>query len=258
MNRREFLKLGTLFAAAMAVETSPVLKAAAKLAESNPFNVVFYKVKKISNGKWYLKGTKFVDLPKKAIDTKIYDADSFTLISIVDNAEAHEIRKTLWKEHGCQPVKVFGTYDIQHRVRIGKKGAVTNRNSGQIDEWTQIGKEKRQQMVKSGEWSKIAAKGGKIQGPINAQNGHMQNIQKQGTIESAKVRANNGIARRLEKNKMIYNAMEYGVWYTRTEISELVGPKMWRQWHKYDNWKEFSMFQKQFNGHGVSTLYKKI
>jgi len=100
MNRREFLKLGSLFAAAMVINTNPILNAAAKLADTNPdTKVLLYIIKNRKTGKWHVKATKYTDIAKKRLSLNCWEVDTFRPLQIVDNSEATEVRNKLWKLH---------------------------------------------------------------------------------------------------------------------------------------------------------------
>ena len=100
MNRRDFFKLSSLFAVAIAVGTNPILNAAAKLADIYPDNkVLLYLIKNRKNGKWYVKATKYTDIAKKRIMIRSWHTDTFRALEIVDHSEATEVRNKLWKLH---------------------------------------------------------------------------------------------------------------------------------------------------------------
>ena len=100
MNRREFIKLGSLFAAAMVINTNPILNAASKLADVNPdTKVLLYIIKNRKTGKWHIKATKYTDIAKKRLTLSSWEVDTFRPLQIVDNSEASEVRDKLWKLH---------------------------------------------------------------------------------------------------------------------------------------------------------------
>lgn len=119
MDRREFLKLGALFSAAMIVETNPILKAAAETLDSDPLQVIFYKVRERGTNNWKVKGTKYIDMASKKFDTKRFWASSFEVLEIVDNSIARETKSRLWKEHGCRGKK-GGGFDMTLYNKNGK------------------------------------------------------------------------------------------------------------------------------------------
>lgn len=106
MDRRSFLKLGSLFAAAMLVETSPALKAAAKILERDNTQVLLYLIRNYK-GQWKVKGTKYIDVPKTRIDQRKFDVETFRFLGVVENHMANERKLELWKEYGCSGNKGF-------------------------------------------------------------------------------------------------------------------------------------------------------
>lgn len=102
MTRRGFLKLSVLFAGAMALEANPILRAAADAVSKShdTTKVVLYLVQTYT-GKWKIKATKYVDMAKKRVNTKVYNPDTFRILEITDNEIAGERRTYLWKLHGC-------------------------------------------------------------------------------------------------------------------------------------------------------------
>lgn len=224
MDRREFLKLSTLFAAAMAIESSPALRNAARLIEldpHNPMRIVLYKVRKKSNGRWKVKGTKYVDLAHKRFDKDLFYEDSFTVLDIVDNSIAKERRKELSLENGCVKPHHWGHYNFEIFTSNAKKAAITNKQSGQIDRFTAAGHAKVHIMIQTGEWSEIAKRGGLAAAGKPGQLEHMRSICKQG-IELSKI-ANKKKAqkRNTERIDALLEVMERGVYYTADEITDM-------------------------------------
>ncbi len=221
MDRREFLKISSLFAMAITVTANPVLNAAAKALESKPLNVVFYKVKKISNSKWYLKGTSFIDLPKKTLNTKIYDAKSFTVLQIVDNSEAHALRKTLWKEHGCQKPYIWGTYDLKQKSEAGVKAAAINKASGSYMINCNKMIARRAELIESGEWSKFASKGWEGIKDKEAALKRFASVNEQGRKAAVKVTKAKAVTKNKEMLQTVLSSMIDGRWYTASEITRM-------------------------------------
>lgn len=126
MNRRSFLKLGALFAAAMAVETSPALKAAAKVLEVDNTQVLLYLIRNYK-GQWKVKGTKYIDVPKTRIDQNKFDVDTFRFLGVVENHIANERKLELWKEHNCTGSKGF-PLDITTCMNNGINAGNINKN----------------------------------------------------------------------------------------------------------------------------------
>lgn len=151
MDRREFLKLGALFSAAMVVETNPILKAAAETLDSDPLQVIFYKVREKGTNHWKVKGTKYIDIASKKFDTKRFWASSFEVLEIVDNSIAHKTKNRLWKEHGCKGSK-GGGFDMHLYNRNGKIVGSRPETKRHMKEIQKIG----------------ASLGGKIGGPNSA------------------------------------------------------------------------------------------
>lgn len=219
MDRREFLKLGAMFTAAMAVNSNPVLRAAAKLAEANPLNVVFYKVREISTGHWKVKGTKYIDMPKRKFDHERFDVDTFEILEIVDNSVANGTKMRLWKEHNCKGHKgggfnmhlytrngkLIGSREStkQHMREIQKIGCRNTSNasalaqieSGQIKKfiaggrraneeyWANISEDDKQthlQALWDGQDKEWLSQNGKRVGIAHRESGHIQRISKLG------------------------------------------------------------------------------
>lgn len=125
MNRRSFLKLGALFAAAMAVETSPALKAAAKVLELDNTQVLLYLIRN-HKGQWKVKGTKYVDVPKTRINQNLYDISTFRFLGTVENHVANERKLELWKEYNCSGNMGF-KLDVSRSTRYGKRTGNINK-----------------------------------------------------------------------------------------------------------------------------------
>lgn len=119
MTRRSFLKLGALFAAAMAIESNSVLSAAAKLAENNLLSIMIYKIWDRKKGRWNIKGTKYKDLDKNKLSRQKYDPSTFTVLWIGDNEFAEQNRRRLWNEHNIVYKYPSFPLDIEKATRFG-------------------------------------------------------------------------------------------------------------------------------------------
>ena len=107
MNRRNFLKLGALFSAAMVVETNPILKAAAKSISHDPNKVVMYMIKKIETGEIYIKAKFGMALDRTPLNIDIWDASSFKVLDIINAENGEASRKYFWD--------LYGTAKYPHR-----------------------------------------------------------------------------------------------------------------------------------------------
>ena len=107
MNRRNFLKLGALFSAAMVVETNPILKAAAKSISHDPNKVVMYMIKKIETGEIYIKAKFGMALDRTPLNIDIWDANSFKVLDIINAENGEASRKYFWD--------LYGTAKYPHR-----------------------------------------------------------------------------------------------------------------------------------------------
>lgn len=223
MDRREFLKLSTLFAAAMAIESSPTLRNAARLIEldpHNPMRIVLYKVRKKSNGRWKVKGTKYVDLAHKRFDKDLFYEDSFTVLDIVDNSVAKERRKELSIEHDCAKPHP-GNYNFEIFTNNANRAVITNRESGQIRRWTITGHIVRDLMIQTGEWSEVAKRGGYATKNWSGQLEHMRSINEQGRQLSAINRKKKAKKTNSERIDALLSVMEHGVYYTADQITDM-------------------------------------
>lgn len=191
MDRRSFLKLGSLFAAAMAVEASPILRAAANLAEQYPdLKVVLYLLKN-KKGHFKVKATKYRDIPKRHLRSGKWDLDSFRILDIVDSNLATDRRNELWQIHNCKGKPPGWSVDIPHSVRIGKKYGKLNVENGHLDRVRDVSKA-----------GKVGGKiGGKITGPITGR----KNVEN-GNLDKARLKSNEVC------NKQVYCSMTGRTW----------------------------------------------
>ena len=70
MDRRSFLKLSTLFAAAMAIESSPILKTIANSTD-HASKVLLYLIQN-KNGQWKVLWSRYSELDTKKINSKVF------------------------------------------------------------------------------------------------------------------------------------------------------------------------------------------
>lgn len=134
MERRQFLKLFGLATASIAIQADPILNAAARLAEANPDQkVLLYIVKNRKTNKWVIKATKYTDLNKKSLRISNWYQDTFRVLRIVDNSEATEEFRRLWKLHIGTKVPNYGI-DVVLATNNGLKGGP---KTGQVwkDRW---------------------------------------------------------------------------------------------------------------------------
>lgn len=213
MDRRSFLKLGALFMAAMAVESSPALRAAADLLETQPNRVVLYLIK-TRKGQWKVLWTSYIDMPKKWVNLKRWDESTFRVLEIVDESVANERRDILWDEYNCSGskgwrisnnVREWQKLSVNHpnsiawrtsedcRVHLfttcqrrrGRIGGAKAKESGQLYEAIELAKK---YWTENPEHQKELGKRlGSIYGPINRDSGHASNMGKlYGPIQARK------------------------------------------------------------------------
>ena len=142
MNRREFFKLSTLFAAAMAIEASPLLRAAAAGLDALSNKAVLYLIR-TSSGKWKVKASMFVDMAKQRLSKHKYDIDTFRVLEIVDWDAATERRNYLWKLHKADGRVPSFILDFP---RIVARGKVLGKRRGA--QWKQMCKDKDPRVMK--------------------------------------------------------------------------------------------------------------
>lgn len=120
-----------------------------------------------------------------------------------------EYLNTLTDRHYISKQGGETTRDRGFLSKAGKAGAEANKKSGKIKDFIKAGNDKVQEMIESGEWKELAAKGGKVQGKVNADNGHMKNIAKLAQTPEVKARA---LATRrigkLKKWKVFYDQLD--------------------------------------------------
>lgn len=124
MDRRSFLKLGALFAAAMVVESSPALRAAANIVNVVETRVLLYLIQH-RNGKWKVKATKYVDIAKTRMSSYTWNLETFKPLDIVDNSVATERRNELWVQYECTGKIPNSKIDVDQATRGGIKGGAT-------------------------------------------------------------------------------------------------------------------------------------
>jgi len=168
MERREFLKLSTLFAVGILLADSK-LQAIAKLADPN--KVVLYLIKN-TKGQWKVLWTKYVDMPKRNLNTR-FDRSTFQILDIVDECIANQRRKELWKQYECSgntgaPINVQKATNAGFHVK-------NHRHSLQY----QISDRKKESEKK---WQSSGGTAvGLVQGKKNVESGHWKNVQNLGT-----------------------------------------------------------------------------
>ncbi len=190
MNRRDFFKLSTLFAAAMAVEASPILRAVATALENNTLHIIFYKVQERTTGNWKVKGTKYVDLAKTRFNHDRFRLESFEVLDIVDSSVANETKSRLWKEHGCKGIR-WGGFRMEYYVENGKITGNINKQTGRIG--NAIGtKESRQR----GQRNSVI---------VQIKSGKLDKWRMRGTTTAAI----NKVARNNERKKKVYDIINY-------------------------------------------------
>jgi len=177
MDRRSFLKLGGLFAAFMAVETSPALKAAAKLLELDNTQVLLYLIRN-HKGQWKVKGTKYVDVPKARIDQNKFDVSTFRFLGTVENHKANERKLELWKEYGCSGNKGF-------KLNVTKcTNNAINTNILATNQFNNLGYSFKTIQLKNIKTKQHQSKAGKSGGSKNVKSGHWANVQKIATLKA--------------------------------------------------------------------------
>jgi hypothetical protein len=167
MDRRSFLKLSTLFAAAMAIESNPILKTIANSTEHQINKVLLYLIQN-KNGQWKVLGTKYVDIAKSKINESKFDINTFRILDIVDNSIANKRKLELWNQYNCSGQKggILDTIESTRRIKLAPSS---------INTINYMNSEKRQIDLKNFR-SKGGTTVGLIQGNKNKQNGLLNKI----------------------------------------------------------------------------------
>jgi hypothetical protein len=166
MERREFLKLSTLFAASILLADSK-LQAIAKIADNT--KVVLYLIQN-TKGQWKVLWTKYLDMPKKRVDTR-FNRSTFQILDIVDESIANQRRKQLWIQYQCSG-NAGAPINVEKATKAG------------IHVWNHTNtKEYQNSDRKKSSIAKWCSSGGKAteQGKKNVESGHWKEVQRAGT-----------------------------------------------------------------------------
>jgi hypothetical protein len=163
MDRRSFLKLSTLFAAAMAIESSPILKTIANSTDHTSKALLYLIQNK--NGQWKVLWSRYSELDTKKINSKVYNIETFKPLEIVDAQIANQRRDNLWVKYKCSgqkgfPVNPKQVLEWQKLSYMHPNTLAYSRSKENIDRLfkvvqTQRAKRAGKKNVESGHWDSI-------------------------------------------------------------------------------------------------------
>jgi hypothetical protein len=190
MERRDFLKNSLFGLLNVALISKKSLASVVETLIPNSPKVLLYLIQN-TKGQWKVRGTKWIDVPTKKLDSSKVLLDTFKPLEIVDNKVANVRRNELWKIHNCSGEK-GGPLDVI---------VSTNRVK---DNHTKSEKLKAYMSsdVKKEHWKKALIAGGKSWGKIlgkrNKESGWMNKIRPEGQLNyfdsfTKKQRTINGI-----------------------------------------------------------------
>jgi len=110
---------------------------------------------------------------------------------------------------------------LEEKSKGGIEASITNKANGNIERFIKAGNDKVKELIESGEFSKMAAKGYAGIKDKEAHKKHMQSIQVEGRKASKKARKLKAKTKNEKVLSELLNTMESDKWYTTDEISEL-------------------------------------
>jgi len=171
MERRDFLKNSLFSLLGVALTSNKALASVVETLTPDSPKVLLYLIQN-TKGQWKVRGTKWIDVAKKRIDSNKVLIETFKPLEIVDNDVANNRRNELWKIHNCSGEK-GGPLDVI---------VSTNRVK---DNHTKSEKLKAYMSsdVKKEHWKKALIAGGKSWGKVlgkkNVESGWLEKIRPQ-------------------------------------------------------------------------------
>jgi len=104
MNRREFLKGSLASLVMLSIEANPTIKNTILYLDPNSPDVLLYLIKN-NKGQWKVRGTKWVDAPKRKLNPDKVDVSTFKVLEVVPNAIANKRKNQLWVKYNCSGEK---------------------------------------------------------------------------------------------------------------------------------------------------------
>lgn len=152
-------------------------------------------------------------------------------------------------------------HTLEHLSLAGKQGAIINVASGQVFDAIKKAWKRRDELIESGEWSEMAAKGGdSTAANWDGQLDHMRSINEEGRKASAKSRKKKALSKNQKRLNELSLLLEKDKWYTAEEIVKLYpdfqsksGTKTFRRFAL----KNTDFFEVEYNCHQTKS-YKKI
>jgi hypothetical protein len=152
MDRRSFLtnSIGALLG--IALTSNKVLSSVVETLTPQSPKVLLFLIQN-KKGQWKVRGTKWIDVPTKKLDSNKVLLDTFKPLEIVDNEIANDRKNILWVEHKCSGQK-GGPLNVEVAKQRAKKAHVSPKMKQYLEseEWKKNWEKGR--LAGSGKWGK--------------------------------------------------------------------------------------------------------
>jgi hypothetical protein len=172
MLRRDFLKnsIGALLG--VALTSNKVLASVVETLTPESPKVLLYLIQN-KKGQWKVRGTKWIDIATKKLDSNKVLLETFKPLEIVSNDVANKIKNELWIKYNCSGEKGAPLNIVESEKRARKAHhSPKMKKYLQSDEWKK-------------NWSKGKFEGGKksVIGKRNKESGWMNKIRPEGQLD---------------------------------------------------------------------------
>ena len=167
MERRDFLKNSLFSLLGVALTSNKALASVVETLTPESPKVLLYLIQN-KKGQWKVRGTKWIDIAKKRVDSNKVLIETFKPLEIVSNDIANKRKNQLWIEYGCS-----GEKGAPLDIVVSEKRARNAQHSPKMKKYLESNEWKLNWKKGRFDGSKIA---GKILGQKNKESGWMNKI----------------------------------------------------------------------------------